>query len=100
MIAENHDFVSINGATAVDLYGQVAADTIGGRQHSGTGGHEDFLAGAGLQSDDRSLLCLRSSSMVDGQRVSRVRAQVGPDMLVTTPRTRSTWSSPNTVRPS
>ncbi|MFZ4519989.1 MAG: acetyl-CoA hydrolase/transferase family protein [Microthrixaceae bacterium] len=85
-IAENRDFVSINGATAVDLYGQVAADTIGGRQHSGIGGHEDFLAGAGLQLDDRSLLCLRSSSIVDEGRVSRIVANLAPQMLVTTPR--------------
>ncbi len=35
VIAENRDFVSINGATAVDLYGQVAADTINDRQYSG-----------------------------------------------------------------
>ncbi len=35
VIAENRDFVSINGATAVDLYGQVAADTINHRQYSG-----------------------------------------------------------------
>lgn len=86
IIADNHDFVSINGAAAVDLYGQVAADTIGGRQHSGTGGHEDFLAGAGLRVDDRSLLCLRSSSMVDGARVSRLLPHLGADLLVTTPR--------------
>ena len=86
VIAANDHFVSINGATAIDLHGQVAADTIRGQQHSGTGGHEDFLAGAGLQADDRSLLCLRSSVVVDGERVSRVRVDVGPDMLVTTPR--------------
>jgi acyl-CoA hydrolase len=86
VIADNHDFISINGATAVDLYGQVAADTIGGHQYSGTGGHEDFLAGAGLQIDDHSLLCLRSSSVVDGELVSRIRPHLGPDLLVTTPR--------------
>lgn len=86
LIADNHDFVSINGATAVDLYGQVAADTIDFSQHSGTGGHEDFLAGAGLQLDDRSLLCLRSSTVRDEGRVSRIVANLGPAMLVTTPR--------------
>lgn len=86
VIARNRHFVSINGATAVDLWGQVAADTIGGRQHSGTGGHEDFLAGAGLQTDDRSLLCLRSTATVDGELVSRIVANVGPSMAVTTPR--------------
>lgn len=85
-IAANDDFVSVNGATAVDLWGQVAADTVRGRQHSGTGGHEDFLAGAGLQTDDRSLLCLRSTVTVDGEVVSRIMANVGPEMLVTTPR--------------
>ena len=85
-IARNRDFVSINGATAVDLWGQVAADTVRGRQHSGTGGHEDFVAGAGLQTDDRSLLCLQSSVVIDGERVSRIMPNIGPDMLVTTPR--------------
>ena len=84
-IAENRDFVSVNGATAVDLYGQVAADTVGGRQYSGTGGHEDFLAGAGLQTDDRSLLCLRSSSVIDGELRSRIASTLHP-MVVTTPR--------------
>src|SRR5690606_34191509 len=86
VIAANDHFVSINGATAIDLHGQVAADTIRGQQHSGTGGHEDFLAGAGLQAADRSLLCLRSSAVIDGERASRGRVDVGPDMLVTTPR--------------
>jgi acyl-CoA hydrolase len=86
VIARNRHFVSINGATAVDLYGQVAADTIGGRQWSGTGGHEDFLAGAGLQSDDRSLLCLRSTATVDGELRSRIVPNLGPELLVTTPR--------------
>lgn len=86
VIAANDNFISINGATAVDLYGQVAADTINGRQYSGTGGHEDFLAGAGLQSDDRSLLCLRSSSVIEGQLLSRITENLGPRMAVTTPR--------------
>jgi acyl-CoA hydrolase len=85
-IAENRDFVSINGATAVDLFGQVAADTINFKQHSGIGGHEDFLAGAGLQLDDRSLLCLRSSTVQTEGRVSRILTNLGPSMLVTTPR--------------
>ncbi len=86
LIAENRHFVSINGATAVDLYGQVAADTINGEQHSGTGGHEDFLAGAGLQLEDRSLLCLRSSTVASGGLTSRIVPNLAPEMVVTTPR--------------
>ena len=85
-IAHNDNFVSILGATAVDLYGQVAADTIGGRQYSGTGGHEDFLAGVGLQTDDSSLLCLRSTSMINGELSSRIMPWFEPGMTVTTPR--------------
>ncbi|HTN99745.1 MAG TPA: acetyl-CoA hydrolase/transferase C-terminal domain-containing protein [Microthrixaceae bacterium] len=85
-IAHNDNFVSILGATAVDLYSQVAADTIRGRQHSGTGGHEDFLAGAGLQSDDASLLCLRSTSTVDGKLTSRILPWFQTGTTVTTPR--------------
>ena len=42
--------VTINGALAVDLAGQVVADTIDGSQFSGIGGHEDFVAASGLSS--------------------------------------------------
>ncbi|MEZ5238517.1 MAG: acetyl-CoA hydrolase/transferase C-terminal domain-containing protein [Microthrixaceae bacterium] len=86
LIAENRHFVSINGAMGVDLYGQVAADTVNGAQHSGTGGHEDFIAGAGLQLEDRSLICLHSTADTPNGPVSRIMANVGPSMTVTTPR--------------
>ncbi len=46
VIARNANLVSINGALSVDLYGQVVADNIGGKQISGVGGHEDFVAGS------------------------------------------------------
>ena len=56
VIAANHDMVTINGALAVDIQGQVVADTIAGGQFSGIGGAEDFVAGAGLELSDRSLI--------------------------------------------
>lgn len=86
LIATNRHFVSINGAMGVDLFGQVAADTVNGRQHSGTGGHEDFIAGAGLRLEDRSLVCLHSTAEGPDKRVSRIMANVSPKMTVTTPR--------------
>lgn len=86
LIARNRAMISINGALAIDLYGQVAADTLDGAQHSGVGGHEDFIAGAGLAASGRSLVCLPSTSDVDEAPVSRIRAQLHPGMLVTTPR--------------
>ena len=62
LVATNHDVVSINGAISVDLYGQVVADRIHGRQYSGIGGHEDFVAVSGLQLEDRSLVCLPATA--------------------------------------
>ena len=47
MIVANNDMVTINGALAIDIHGQVVADTISGDQFSGIGGAEDFVAGAG-----------------------------------------------------
>jgi acyl-CoA hydrolase len=86
VIAANRRFVSINGALAVDLAGQVTADTLGGRQFSGIGGHEDFLAGAGLELEDRSLVCLPSIAVIDGRPVSKIVDQFSRGTIVTTPR--------------
>ena len=51
LIAQNRHMVTVNGALAVDLAGQVVADTINGTQFSGIGGHEDFVSGPGLSAD-------------------------------------------------
>jgi acyl-CoA hydrolase len=61
VIASNNEMVTINGALAIDIHGQVVADTISGGQFSGIGGAEDFVAGAGLELSDRSLICLPST---------------------------------------
>jgi acyl-CoA hydrolase len=82
----NQRMVSLNGALEVDLQGQVVADTIHGAQYSGIGGHEDFVSGAALGDDDRSLLCLPSTSIVGGRRVSRILRTLAPGSIVTTPR--------------
>jgi acyl-CoA hydrolase len=86
VIARNQGMISINGALAVDLYGQVVADTIDGRQHSGIGGHEDFVSGASMQADDRSLVCLPSTAKIGDRRISRIVARHGAGTIVTTPR--------------
>jgi acyl-CoA hydrolase len=85
-IARNHNVISLNGALAVDLYGQVVADRIGGRQFSGIGGHEDFVAQSGFELEDRSLICLPSTATSGGAVVSRVMATLPPGTTVTTPR--------------
>ncbi|MFK7896001.1 MAG: acetyl-CoA hydrolase/transferase family protein [Myxococcota bacterium] len=86
IIARNRDMISINGALSVDLFGQVVADSIDGTQHSGIGGHEDFLAGAGLIADGRSLLCLPSTFKSDGAEASRIVSKLSSGSIVTSPR--------------
>jgi acyl-CoA hydrolase len=86
VIARNRSMITVNGALTVDLYGQVVADTIGGQQFSGIGGHEDFIAQSGLSLSDRSLVCLRSTSNVEGVRISRIVPTLPEGWVVTTPR--------------
>jgi acyl-CoA hydrolase len=86
LIAENRDMVSINGALLVDLEGQIAADTLGGRQYSGIGGHEDFVSVSGFQLSDRALICVPSASEVQGVLLPRIVDHFPPGTSVTTPR--------------
>ena len=86
VIARNRSMITINGALCVDLHGQVVADTIGGRQFSGIGGHEDFIAPSGLSLDDRSLVCLRSTAEVEDVTISRIMPFLPEGWIVTTPR--------------
>jgi acyl-CoA hydrolase len=87
VIARNTDMTTINGALAVDIHGQVVADTIDGRQFSGIGGQEDFIAGPGLSLAQRSLLCLPSTyTSADGALRSRIVPWFGPGAVITTPR--------------
>lgn len=85
-IARNRKMVTVNGALLIDLYGQVVADTLDGRQFSGIGGHEDFVASSGLELEDRSLICFPSTANHDGTTTSRVVAQLPVGSVVTTPR--------------
>lgn len=86
LIARNRQAVTINGALAIDLSGQVVADSVAGRQFSGVGGHEDFVGGPGYGFDDRSLLCLPSTATVQGSLVSRIGGRLAPGSVVSTPR--------------
>ena len=85
-IGRNRSTVTINGAIAIDIHGQVVADTIGGRQYSGIGGHEDFVSGPALSFDARSVLVLPSTIDVGGERRSRIVPWFPAGTVVTTPR--------------
>ncbi len=85
-IARNRAMLTINAALAVDIQGQVIADTISGSQYSGIGGAEDFVAGAALELEDRSLLCLPSTYMAGDEQRSRIVAWFDAGAVITTPR--------------
>lgn len=86
LISRNRLMVTINAALAIDIHGQVIADTISGGQYSGIGGHEDFVAGPALALEDRSLLCLPSTVTIGGEIRSRIVPWFEAGAVITTPR--------------
>ena len=86
VIGNNDKLVSINGALCVDLFGQVVADSIDGRQISGVGGHEDFSSAADLRVDAHSLVCLHSTAQIGGERRSRIVDRLPEGAIISTPR--------------
>jgi acyl-CoA hydrolase len=86
LFARMRHFISINAALAVDLHGQIVADVIADRQYSGVGGHETFTMGAREAPGGKSIVCLRSTATVQGQRISTIVADFPAGNVVTTPR--------------
>ena len=73
VIAQIDHMVSINSCVAVDLYGQVAAESSGVRQISGTGGQLDFLIGASASRGGKAFICMSSVYVdKDGQKKTPV----------------------------
>ncbi len=68
------NFVSVNSAVEVDLFGQVNAEVAGGRQISGTGGAVDFMRGARASRGDRSIVAMHATAR--GGTVSRIVPRV------------------------
>ncbi|MGA9098151.1 MAG: GNAT family N-acetyltransferase, partial [Methanotrichaceae archaeon] len=66
---------AINSALEIDLTGQATAESFGGTFYSGVGGQADFMRGANLAPDGKSILVL-SSTLEDG-RSSRIVPQLG-----------------------
>ena len=88
-IGKLDNMISINNCIAVDLYGQVCAESAGLRHISGTGGHLDYLTGAAMSKGGKAFICM-TSSFVDktGVRRSRVLPHFGGG-IVTEPRSQA-----------
>ncbi len=85
IIAANDNMVAINSAIAVDLTGQIAAESIGPRMVSSTGGQLAFAIGSSLSKGGRNITVLTSSAR--GDTVSRIVPTLEPGTVVTVPRT-------------
>ena len=61
-LAKINKLHSISSAIQVDLMGQINAETVGGIQVSGVGGHTDFVCGAALSKGGKSIIVTSSAS--------------------------------------
>lgn len=73
-IARLPNFVSVNSAVEIDLFGQVNAEYAGGRQISGTGGSVDFMRAAKSSAGGRSIVAMNATAR--GGTVSRIVPRV------------------------
>jgi len=83
VIASNDRMVAINGILAIDLAGQIAADSIGMRMFGGAGGQVDFAIGSVLSRGGGSIALLRSTTSKDS--VSRIVPAFEPGTIVSIP---------------
>ncbi len=78
------NFIAINSAIEVDLYGQVNAEWVAGRQMSGIGGQFDFVEAAMYSRGGRSIVALPSTAARGS--ASRIVSALGSGTPITTPR--------------
>jgi acyl-CoA hydrolase len=81
VIATESNFVSINSTLTVDLLGQCASETIGGRYYSSSGGQADFARGAMYSEGGQGFVVLHSTT--DGN-ISKISPTLAPGDVVTT----------------
>ena len=78
VISRNSRVTAINSALEVDLTGQICADSIGHRVISGVGGQMDFVQGANLSLDGKSIIAITSRTKTGSSRiVPALRAGAG-----------------------
>ena len=87
VLAQLDNFISINNAIDMDLFGQVNAESAGLKHISGTGGQLDFVMGAYLSNGGKSFICMSSTvTGKDGTVKSRIVPTLTPGSIATDPR--------------
>jgi len=62
VVMKEDNIVSINSCVQIDLMGQAASETVGYTQISGVGGQVDFVRGAAMAKNGRSILAFPSTA--------------------------------------
>ena len=84
VIASIDNFISINNAVDIDLFGQINAESAGTKHISGAGGQLDFVLGAYLSNGGKSFICMSSTfTTKDGTVQSRIKPTLSNGSIVT-----------------
>ncbi|WP_372775398.1 acetyl-CoA hydrolase/transferase family protein [Mangrovibacterium sp.] len=88
VIRQLDKLTAINSALAIDLTGQVCADSIGIKHYSGVGGQIDFIRGAGYSNGGKPIIALPS---VTAKGVSKISPILIPGSGVVSTRSNMHW---------
>ncbi|WP_010420305.1 acetyl-CoA hydrolase/transferase family protein [Anaerophaga thermohalophila] len=88
IIRKNKKVTAINSALAVDITGQVCADSIGTTHYSGVGGQIDFIRGAGYSEGGKPIIAMPS---VTGKGISKITPTLMEGSGVVTTRANMHW---------
>lgn len=88
VIRQLDKLTAINSALAIDLTGQVCADSIGIKHYSGVGGQIDFIRGAGYSKGGKPIIALPS---VTAKGVSKISPILLPGSGVVSTRSNMHW---------
>jgi len=84
VVCQNQKMISINSCVQIDLMGQINSETIGTKQFSGVGGQVDFVRGASMCPDGKSIIAIPSTAKKG--TVSRIVPKLDDGSAVTTSR--------------
>lgn len=82
VISRNPKVIAINSAVALDLTGQVCADSVGSRVISGVGGQVDFIKGAALSEGGKPIIAMLSRTK-SGQSKFSAQLKAGSGVVTT-----------------
>lgn len=88
VIRQNDKVTAINSALAIDITGQVCADSIGTKHYSGVGGQIDFIRGAGYSKGGKPIIAIPS---VTAKGISKISPTLLEGSGVVTTRSNMHW---------